>query len=138
MLFFRQKHVFVLFSILVAAFIVVAQVFANTILLMMALACFGVLVLVASFYDMVIPVLLFFLPWAPLIKLRPGVTSIYTVALLAVLLIYALRGGRSVNVFYLFPALLLFAATLVVKSLYDYDIDNNYILFFFHIQVLKC
>jgi O-antigen ligase len=130
MIFFRQKHVIALLCVLVAILIVVAQIFANTILVLAALACFALLVLWGSVNDMVIPVLLFFLPWAPLIKLQPGTTSIYTLAILAVLAIYVLRGGRNVNMFHIFPALLLFAETLVVKTLKDYPINTDYIFFF--------
>ena len=130
MIFFRQKHVIALFCVLVAIFIVVAQIFANTVLVLAALACFAMLVLWGSVNDMVIPVLLFFLPWAPLIKFQPGTTSIYTLAILAVLAIYVLRGGRNVNMFHLFPALLLFAETLVVKTLKDYSMNTDYIFFF--------
>ena len=127
---FRSKYIFILYSVLVAFIMAVAQVLANTILLYVATACFGALVLWAALNDMVVPVMLFMLPWAPLLKLRPGAISFYTIALLGVMAVFVLKSSRKINVYYLLPAILLAGLTLCVKAFNHYSIDNDYIFFF--------
>ena len=130
MISFRKKSFFMIGSLLVAVWLLVAQVIANTMLLIPCLVCFVALVVWASVNKMVIPVLMFFLPWAPLIKITPGTTSAYTIAMLLALVICVVLWGRNNNAVHIVPALLLLAMTLIVKLLYRYSITNDYIVFF--------
>ena len=125
----RKKSFFMTGSLLVAVWLLVAQVMGNTILLIPCLVCFMALVLLASVNKMLIPVLMFFLPWAPLIKITPGTTSVYTVALLLALMICVVLWGRNINAVHIVPALLLMASALIIKLAYGYSINNDFIVF---------
>ncbi|MBQ2848045.1 MAG: O-antigen ligase family protein [Clostridia bacterium] len=126
----RKKSFFMTGSLLVAVWLLVAQVIGNTILLVPCLVCFMALVVWASVNKMLIPVLMFFLPWAPLIKITPGTMSVYTVALLLTLMICVVLWGRNINAIHVVPALLLMATALIVKLVYGYSISNDFIVFF--------
>lgn len=112
-----------------AAWLLTAQVMGSTPLLIPCLVCFLVLAVWAAIQNMAMPVILFFLPFAPLLKMRPGSISFFTIALLLVYAVYTVTGSRRVWVFHLVPALALISMTMVVKTLYGYDIDNAYLLF---------
>lgn len=112
-----------------AIWLLAAQVLGSMPVLIPCLVCFLALVIWSATRNMAMPVIMFFLPFAPLLKLRPGTISFFTVALLAVYAIYTVIGSRNVWIFHLVPALALLVLTLVVKLVNGYDIDNTYILF---------
>lgn len=116
--------------LVISLWLLVAQVLANTMLLIPCLLCFIALVLWACVKGMAVPALLFFLPWSPLLKITPGTMTVYTIALLAVLCVCFILGYKHMNAVYMLPALALLVLTLVVKLLYGYTITNSYILFF--------
>ncbi len=125
----RSKTLLLCSCFLVAAWLLVAQTLNNIVVLAACLVCFLALVVWAAIKNTAMPVILFFLPFAPLLKLRPGTISFFTIALLLVYAVYTVTGSRQVKVLHLVPALLLLALTLVVKVAYGYDMDNTYILF---------
>lgn len=126
----RNKSFFMIGSLLVAIWLLVAQVIGNTILLVPCLVCFVALVGWATINKMVIPVLMFFLSWAPLIKITPGTTSVYTIALLLALMISVVLSGRNTNAIHIIPSLLLMAMVLFVKLVNNSSINNDFIVFF--------
>jgi len=130
MVLFRNKNYYLWLSLIIAFGIAAVQVLNSTIGILFFIVSFFVLILFGATNDMVMPILLFFLPWSKLLKIRPGTISMYTVALVVVLLIYAFRNSRKFSIIHVFPAALLFAQTLIVKTVTDDPIDNGYILFF--------
>ncbi len=127
---FGNKYHYLWLSILIAAGVAFAQILSNTVGLALIFILFGMLVVLATAKDMAIPILMFFLPWSPLIKFAPGTTSMYTIALVAVLIIFLLRNSKNFAVMHIFPAALLFVLTMVVKTVTDVPIGGSYILFF--------
>ncbi len=125
----HSKILFIIFCFIETIWLLLAQVSGNMILLIPCLIIFLLLAVLAATQKMAIPMLMFFLPFAPLLKLQPGTISFYTIALLAVYLVYLVFGSRNINIFHIIPGLLLIAFTLVIKILYNYQIDNSYILF---------
>lgn len=125
----RPKVVFLFVCIFEAMFILVAQVFGNSLLLLAGIGFYVAFVVFSAIKGMAVPVLLFFLPFAALIKLQPGTTSFYTIALLAIYIVFIVMGSRKINVLHLVPALCIIAMALVVKTLYGYSIDKSFILF---------
>ncbi len=125
----RSKTLFLCACFLEAIWLLVAQTLGSMVLLLPCLVCFLLLVVWAAIKNMAIPVMLFFLPFAPLLKIQPGTISFFTIALLCIYLIYTVTGSRNVRILHLVPALCLVALTLVVKTMYGYEIDNTYILF---------
>ena len=125
----RSKTLFLCACLIEAAWLMVAQTLGSMPILLPCLGCFLILVAWAAIRNIAIPVMLFFLPFAPLLKIRPGTISFYTVALLLIYLIYTVTGSRNVRILHLVPGLCLVALTLVVKTLYGYEMDNAYLLF---------
>ena len=125
----RLKILVLLACFVEVVWLLVAQVLNNMYLLVPCLVFFLAIVLWASVKDMVLPVLLFFLPFSPLLKLQPGMISVWTIALLAIYLIYIVMGSKKINIYHLIPALCLIALCMVVKLVYGYEFDNSFILF---------
>ena len=125
----RSKVIFLILCVFEAMLLLFVQVMGNTLFLLLCLGLFLALVAFAAIKGMAIPTLLFFLPFAPLLKIQPGTISLYTVALLGVYVIYIVMGSRNINILHLVPALCLIAMALVVKTLYGYSIENSFILF---------
>ncbi len=117
------------FCFIEVIWLLAAQVMGSTLVLIPCLVCFLTLAVWAAIQNMAMPVILFFLPFAPLLKMRPGTISFFTIALLMVYAVYAITGSRRVWIHHLVPALALVSMTLVVKALYGHSIDNSYILF---------
>ncbi len=130
MLEMRPKIYIMLGCLLITVLLLVGQVLANTVLLLVCLAGFFALVMWATMKHMSIPVLLYFLPWSPLLKLQPGTMSTYSMALVAVLLIYVLRNTKRFSFAHIFPAALLLVQSIILKTVTGEGIDNGYILFF--------
>lgn len=125
----RTKTLLLCACFVEAAWLLAAQMLNVTAILLPCLVCFLLLVGWAAIKNAAMPVILFFLPFAPLLKFRPGTISFFTIALLLTYGIYAVTGSRQVRVLHLIPALLLVVLTLLVKTAYGYQADNTYILF---------
>lgn len=125
----RSKTLFLCACFIEALWLLAAQMLNATVLLLPCLLCFLALVGWAAIKNAAMPVIFFFLPFAPLLKFRPGTISFFTIALLLIYAIYTVTGSRQVRILHLIPALLLVALTLIVKTAYRYDIDNTYVLF---------
>lgn len=109
--------------------LLLAQTLGNMVLLWPCLAFFLALAVWSAVRGLALPFLLLFLPFAPLIKLRPGTISFYTIALLLILVVYIIKGSKNISAIHFVPALALIGLTLIVKTLYVYPMDNSYILF---------
>ena len=127
----QSRIILLITCIAEAAWLLLAQTSGSALLLLPCLACFLALVAWTAIQGMALPVLMFFLPFAALLKIRPGMISLYTIALMVVYLIYMVKGIKNINVKHLVPGLALLAMVLVVKTLYGEWIDNSFILFFF-------
>ena len=125
----RTKTLLLCACFIDALWLLVAQTLNSTMLLLPCLLCFLALVAWAAIKNTAMPVMLFFLPFSPLLKIRPGTISLFTVALLMIYAIYTVTGSRQVKVLHLIPALLIIVLTLIVKAAYNYEIDNAYIMF---------
>lgn len=127
---FRNKYLFLILSLIIAAWLVVAQVIANQILILTCLVAFLAVAVFAGVKKMALPVLLFFIPWAPILKNTPESFSFYTIALLAILLICLISEYRRIDPIHIILAFFLLLISLIPKIGNGYSIDNSYILFF--------
>lgn len=125
----RSKIFFLVSCVAEVMLLLVAQVLGNTFLLLGCLGLFLVLAAWSAIKGMAVPVILFFLPFAPLIKLRPGTISFFTIGLLVIYVIYIVMGSRNISIHHWVPGLCLISIALVVKTLYGYSIDNSFLLF---------
>lgn len=127
---FRNKYVFLVISLILVAWLSVAQLISNRFLLISCLISFLAFVAWSALNDVALPVLLFFLPWSRLLKLRPGLTSFYTIALFIVLVLYSLVKRRNISSRHLLLAVFLMLITIIAKIGNGFSFDNSYILFF--------
>lgn len=125
----RSKTLFLCACLIEACWLLVAQMLNATAILLPCLLCFLLLVGWAAIKNAAMPVIMFFLPFAKLLKLRPGTISFFTIALLLAYGICTVIGSRQVKVLHLIPALLLVVMTLIVKAAYGYVPTNSYVLF---------
>lgn len=125
----RAKTIILCACFVEAIWLLLAQVWGSSLLLMPCLGCFLALVVWAAVKNMAMPVILFFLPFAPLLKIRPGTISFFTIALLAVYMVHTIYHARNISVRHMVPALCLIAMILVVKTAYGYGMENTFILF---------
>ncbi len=125
----RTKTLILIACIAECFLILGAQFIGNTMLLLPVIGLFVALIAWAAIKGMAVPALLFFMPFASIIKLQPGTVSFFTIALLAVYLIYFVKGIRNVYVYHFVPGLCLIGLALAIKTLNGYSIDNSFILF---------
>ena len=130
----RNKYGVLAVGIFMVIWLLLSQLIANRILLIACL--FSILIFAAwsALNDIAMPVLLFFLPWSRLMKLGPGRTSFYTLALLVVLMVYLLVKHRNISTRHLVIAAFLMALTFIAKIGAGYSINNSYLLFFFFLM----
>ena len=125
----RHKNLILVSCILEAIWLLVAQATGSLILLLPCLACFLFLVCFAAIQGVALPVLMFFLPFAPLLKIYYGTISFFTLALLCVYVISAFFGSKGQDVRHFIPALLITALSMLVKLAYNESFSNSYFLF---------
>ncbi len=116
---------------LIAALLCVGQVLGSAPVLLACLLCFLMFVAVTAYWGIASPVLMFFLPWAPLLKIAPGTVSFYTFALIIVCGITFWKKRFPLNIYCTGLALLLVAITLLSKGVSGYGLSADYILFLF-------
>lgn len=129
MLTIHTKTLFLVLCCVESVWLLLAQTLGSVVLLLPCLVCFLALAAWAALQNVALPVLLFFLPFSPLLKLMPGTMSIYTIALLMVYAIYAARGSRHVRITHLVPAIAIIALTITVKILSGLSVNNVYVFF---------
>lgn len=118
-------------SLLLVTWLLVAQTLGNTFLILPCLVCFLLFVAWTAMKKMVLPVLMFFLPFAALLKIQPGQTSFFTLALLVAYTVCLVLGYREIDIIHVIPAAVLIGFCLLIKTVYGYSLDNNFVLFAF-------
>ncbi len=129
MLTIHSKTLIVSACVLNAVWLLAAQAVGGMLFLIPCLVMFMALVVWGAFKKRALAILLFFLPFSPLLKLDPDSISVYTLALLAVYLVHVVTGSRNVPIYHLLPAMGLIVTTLLVKVENGFSIDNSYLLF---------
>lgn len=117
--------------VLLALGLCLAQVTGSTPLVLACLSGFLVLMALGAWYGSCTPLLLFFLPFAPLLKLAPGSVSFYTLALVAVCGVTFVKRKFALNVYCLVIALVLAVLTFMARLLGGNGLSLGYILFLF-------
>jgi len=125
----RQNYTgYMLGCLLIAAWICVAQVLGNTLLIAACLAVFMAFVIFTGAKGVAVPVLLFFLPWATILKLVPGSISFYTLAIATVCVVCLIKTGFKLNMHCLVSAVFLLALTLLSKSVDKSGLSMSYVM----------
>lgn len=111
------------------AVLCLGHIFGSVSLIMLSLGGFMLLLLISFFKGIVLPVLLFFLPWSPLLKTAYGSMTMFTIGLFTVALLYFLYNRSRMNFTYLVFSFGLFVVTALSKVVGGIQIQNAYILF---------
>lgn len=124
--------------LLACLLLVLAQTVGHEFLLLLVLIGCLLLAALACRQGLAIPVLLFFLPWSPLMKLAPGRISFYTIGLLICCALALAQDGMRLTVRQVVLAASLMALTLTAKILQTGSITNDYLMFVFMLLLFPC
>jgi len=116
-------------SIVLALSLCAAQILGNTLLIFGVLALFLALVCIGCTQNMTLPLLLFFMPWAPLLKPNPGSFSFYTLGLVIICAISAIKNWRCFKKYHIALGFILLLLTLMSKLIAGYGLSMDYICF---------
>ena len=106
-----------------------SQMLGNQLFILSCLIMFLLFCLWACDCSMIFSVLLYFLPWSPLLKLQSGGVSFFTIALLLACAFFFLKGGLSFNIAQLFLTMLIVLFTLFAKLIQENSVENSYLFF---------
>ena len=115
--------------LVISVFLCYGQIRNSKALLAVCLLSFLGFVVLACRRNAVFAVLLYFLPWSPLLRLDNKSVSFFTIALLAVCLVYCVKDYLSFNTYQSVLAFFLMLLTLVAKLWQGNPIQNNYLFF---------
>lgn len=124
--------------LLACLLLVLAQTVGHGFLLLLVLIGCLLLAALACRQGLAIPVLLFFLPWSPLMKLAPSRISFYTIGLLICCALALAQDGMRLTVRQVVLAASLMALTLTAKILQTGSITNDYLMFVFMLLLFPC
>ena len=127
----KQHHAgwMLLGCMVISVFLCYGQIRNSKALLAVCLLAFLGFVVLSCGRNAVFAVLLYFLPWSPLLRLDNKSVSFFTIALLAVCLVYCLKDHLSFNTYQSVLAFFLVLLTLAAKLWQGNPIRNNYLFF---------
>lgn len=115
-----------------------AQIRGSSILIAACLLGFLLFHVWSCCKDKTLFVLLFFLPWSPLLKLDNGGISFFTIALMLSCVIYFWKNNFSFDVYQIMLAGLLVGVTLTAKVLQANSVANSYLCFLVMLLLFPC
>lgn len=124
--------------LLISAAVCISQIVGSTSLLLLCLFIYICFNIWACDKGESFPVLLFFLPWSPLLKLYNGGISFYTIALLITCLVSFLRNRISVKLYQVILTATLMGLTLIAKAIQGNSIGKDYLLFLVMLALFPC
>lgn len=105
------------------------QIRGSTLLILATLALYVALLAWECVHDRTLPVLLFFLPWSPLMRTGPGNISVYTIGLMMVCLLVLVKRKFWLRSRDVLIGLALVVMTLLSKMLDESGLSLSYIAF---------
>lgn len=124
--------------ILIAFFLCYAQISGSRILIAGCLVAFLIFHFWACINNHAYCVLLFFLPWSPLLRLNSVSISFFTLALLITCLFYFQKNGFKFELYQIILTAFLAVITLIAKGIQSNSIANSYLFFFVMILLFPC
>lgn len=124
--------------LLIALLLCSVQISGSRMLIAACLALFMVFHFWSCFQGCCFGVLLFFLPWSPLLKLYSGGISFFTLALLVTCLFYLQRNSFRFELSQILLTAGLLLVTMTAKGIQSNSIANSYLFFFAMILLFPC
>lgn len=122
---------YLVLSIILAILLCFTQILGNKVLILLVLALYMILIYLACSSDYALPILLFFLPWSPLMRMNPNSFSFYTFGLILVCGISFVKRKFLFKNYALGIGFILLAITLLAKLVNGYSLSFDYIAFMF-------
>lgn len=116
-------------SIAVALSLCIGQVLGNMFLIALILAAFVALIFLGNSQNFTFPLMLFFLPWSPLLRPNPNTVSFYTISLVIVCAMGLVKGRNRFKKYHIVVGILLALLTLLSKLISGYSLTLAYICF---------
>ena len=116
-------------SVGVALLLCGAQIVGSTIMVLGGLALYMILLVWCCWNDYTFPVLLFFLPWSPIMRLSLSGFSVYTIGLVLICLISTFKNHFSFRVYQIKAGLMIMVLSLVSKLLDGSSLSFDYVAF---------
>lgn len=125
----QNNRKYLIACIAIALVLCVAQIMANSMLVTGCLALYMVLVCWCCSNSLTLPILLFFLPWSPLLRLNPNSYSFYTFGIVLICLISIVKKRFLFRNYQLKAGFLLLFLSLLSKLLDGSELAFDYIAF---------
>lgn len=124
--------------LLIALLLCVVQISGSKMLIAACLVAFLAFHFWSCFQNDAMCVLLFFLPWSPLLRTDRGSISLFTIALLVACLYYWHRDGFRLALYQILVTAFLVVTTLIAKAIRSNPIENHYLFFFMMLLLFPC
>lgn len=124
--------------LLIALLLCIVQISGSKMLIAACLAAFLAFHFWSCFQNDAMCVLLFFLPWSPLLRTDRGSISFFTIALLLTCLYYWQRDGFRLALYQILVTAFLAVTTLIAKAIRSNPIENHYLFFFMMLLLFPC
>ena len=131
----RKKVHYVWISVALGLLVCLAQIRGNSLLIYACMAALVALITIASIDDYTLPVLLFFLPWMPILRANPDSFSFFTLSTVLVCAVRAYKTKFCFERYQIIALILLLILTLTVR-LTAGDFPNfSYIFFMMYLAL---
>lgn len=124
-----KKVYYFIFSVLIALALCATQIMGSTILILGCLAVFLVLVGFSCIGNFTLPILLFFLPWSPILRTSPTNFSFFTFALVLICFISVIKKKFQFKRYHIVTAVVLLGMSLISKLLDGNGLSFDYFAF---------
>lgn len=128
----REKNIVLLSLTLInVTLLSISHAYNNKVLILSALLMFSI-ILVFSKESKFLPLMLFYLPWSPLLKMSPGTFTWFTLVTPLFFIVMMFRNKKiKISKSPLIVVLFFITYTLFVKLINDFSIGTSYIYFIF-------
>ena len=124
--------------LLIALLLCIVQISGSKMLIAACLVAFLAFHFWSCFQNDAMCVLLFFLPWSPLLRMDRSSISLFTIALLVTCLYYWQRDGFRLSLYQILVTAFLAVTTLIAKAIQSNPIQNHYLFFFMMLLLFPC
>ncbi len=124
--------------VFLSVLICVGQIIGNMLLIAAFFAGTVGICIWACMKEKILPVLLYFLPWSPLMKFYKGGISFFTVMLLVSCFVALIKNKMTLNIYQIVLTALIAILTAVAKMVQGNEITNSYLFFIMMLLLLPC
>ena len=121
-----------------SALICLSQITTNMVLIATSFVGLLAICVWACMKEIIFPILLYLLPWSPLMKFYKGGISFFTIMLLVVSLVSLIKNRMSIKMYQIVLTALMAISTAIAKIIQENEITYSYLFFFAMLFLLPC